>query len=138
MHRGLFKKNRVFAVSDESANLFEQNTRGPEELAAQVGLAKIDLLRIEEAKRQLDALQPSSHEQKRAAEGLRARLGWERPNRKRGRPGSTAADRVQMHKDADQLGQEGKKPDQIVRVLSQRYELMPSYIKRILQDASQT
>jgi hypothetical protein len=41
-----------------------------------------------------------------------------------------------MRRDALQLTQEGKTTDEIVRVLSQRYELRATYTKRILEDAS--
>jgi len=40
-----------------------------------------------------------------------------------------------MHREADQLRQEGENTHQIVRALAQTYELRVSYTRRILEDA---
>jgi len=126
----------VFAISDEAANRFETDRKEFVELAGKFGLGEADLSRIMEAKKRLGTFRPATFDQKRAARGLQALLGCEH-KKERGRPGKiTAEDRLQMHREADQLRQEGKNTDQIARVLAQRYELRFSYTKRILEDAS--
>jgi hypothetical protein len=135
MASSIIKDGRVLAVSAEAANRFETDRKANVELARHLGLSEEDLFRITEAKRRLNAFRPMNFDQRRAAQGLRALLTCDRPTRQRGRPGRvTAADRIQMHQDANQLKQEGKTPAQIVRALSQRYELRISYVKRILED----
>lgn len=135
VHPDLFKNRRAYAVSDESAKLFDVSRKAFVELAGQFGLSEDDLSRITEAKRRLSAFRPSSYTERRAAKGLREFLGVASPKKQRGRPGRTTEDRLQMHRDADQLRGEGKNTDQIVRVLAQRYELKHSYVRRILEDA---
>ncbi len=139
MHPSLFKSSRVFAVSDEAAKLFDTSRKAFIELAGQFGLGEDILSRITEAKRRLSAFRPASYTERRAAHGLRELLTCERPKKERGRPGRVRAeDHIQMHAEADQLRQEGKTTDEIVRALAQRYELRPSYTRRILEDASHT
>jgi len=93
--------------------------------------------RIAEAKKRLNAFRPSSLSERKAAQDLREFLTPVRSKRQRGRPRRiTAEDRRSMRRDALQLTQEGKTTDEIVRVLSQRYELRATYTKRILEDAS--
>jgi hypothetical protein len=136
VHPDLFKNERVFAVSDEIANRFDRDRKAFVELAARLGLTEDHLSLITEAKGKLNALRPASYDEKRAASALRALLTCEHPKRERGRPGKvTAQDRLQMHKDADQLRDEGRTTDEIVRMLAQRYELRLSYARRILEDA---
>ena len=133
----LFESSRVFAVCDEAVNRFDTDGKALTELAGQVGLSRDDMSRIMEAKRRLTTLQPKTFEERRAARGLRALLTCEPPKKERGRPGTIiASDRLQMHEDAQKLRQEGKTTDEIVRILSQRYQLRTSYTKRILEDAS--
>jgi hypothetical protein len=139
MHPGLFKSQRVFAVSDEIANRFDLDRKAFVELTAKFGLTEDDVSRIMEAKRKLSAFRPTSSTESRAAQGLRALLTCEQPKKERGRPGRvTAADRGQMHAEEDQLRQEGKTTNEIVRILAQRYELRVSYTRRILEDAGQS
>jgi hypothetical protein len=125
----------VYAVSDEAAKLFDVSTKAVVELAGQFGLGEDDLSRIAQAKRRLGAFRPSSYTERRAAKALREFIAVASP-KKRGRPGRTTEDRLQMHKDADKLRAEGKNTDEIVRALSQRYELKYSYVRRILEDAN--
>jgi hypothetical protein len=130
-------KSRVFAVSNEAADLFDTKRKGFVELAGRFGLTEDDEDRILEAKRKLSAFQPASYTERRAAQGLRELLTCERPKKERGRPEKvTAEDRIQMHAEADQLRQEGNNTDEIVRILAQRYELRASYTRRILEDAT--
>ena len=137
VHPSLFKNRRAYAVSNEAAKLFDVNRKAFVELAGQVGLSESDLSRIAEAKRRLSAFRPGSYTERRAAKGLREFLAVASP-KKRGRPGRTTDDRLQIHRDADRLRGEGKNTDEIVRILGQRYELRYSYVRRILEDASPT
>lgn len=139
MHPGLIRNQRVYAVSEEAKNRFDADRKAFVDLATRLGLTEDHLSRIMEAKRKLIALRPASHAERRAASGLRALLTCEQPKKERGRPGKVSAlDRLQMHKDADQLRREGKKTDEIVRILAQRFELRLSYARRILEDATKS
>jgi hypothetical protein len=137
LHPGLFKEGRVYAVSDEAAKVFDGVGKTFFELAGRFGLSGDDLSRITETKRRLSAFRPTTYAERKAAKGLREFLAVASPKKQRGRPGKTTEDRLQMHRDADQLRGEGKNTDQIVRILGQRYELKYSYVRRILEDASQ-
>jgi len=138
MNTKLFKSSRVFAVSDEAVNRFDTDRKALADLANQIGLSRDDLYRVLKAKRRLATFQPKSFDERRAARELRALFSCTPPAKEKGRPGLKAADRMQMHMEADQLRQEGKTTEEIVRVLAQRYELRRSYTKRILEDASQS
>jgi hypothetical protein len=139
MYKGLFDEQRVFAVSDEIANRFEADRKVFVKFAAQIGLTEDDLLRITEAKRLVNTQQSSNYIEKRALSGLRAFLGCELVKKGPGRPSTISSeDRAQMHRDAEQLRQDGKTTNQIVRILSQRYDVRMSYAKRILEDAHES
>jgi hypothetical protein len=103
MHPGLFKNGRAYAVSDEAAKLFDANTKAVAQLAGQFGPSEDDLSRIAQAKRRLSAFRPISYTERRTAKGLREFLAVDSPRKPRGRPGRKTEDRLQMHKDADQL-----------------------------------
>jgi hypothetical protein len=131
----LIKDGRVFAISEEAARHFDADREALVEIAKRCGLSERDLLRINRAKARLNALHPADYYERRAAFGLRAFLGCAIPEKKAGRPGRvTAEDRDAMHQEADELRQQGKTTRQIVRALSQKYELRLSYTKRILED----
>jgi hypothetical protein len=133
----LIKDGRVFAISEEAARHFDADRDAFVEIAKRCGLSERDLLRITEAKVRLNAFRPANYYERRAALGLSAFLGGDIPKKKAGRPVRvTAADRDAMHQEADELRQQGKTTRQIVRALSQKYELRLSYTKRILEDAS--
>jgi hypothetical protein len=139
MHPGIFRSHRVFSVSSEAAMRFDVDQTTFIQIAKTCGLSQDDLSRIAEAKKRLNAFRPASFSERRAAQGLREFLTPARSKRQRGRPGRiTAEDRVSMHNDALQLRRDGKTTQEIVRMLSQRYQLRASYTKRILEDASDT
>jgi len=136
VHPGLFKSHRVFAVSDEIARRFDSEGEAFIDVASQCGLSKTDVMKLIDAKRKLAAMRPTSSGEKRAARALRELLGCGSLAKERGRPQKiTAEDRIQMRANAQDLRQQGKTTDEIVRILAQRYELRISYAKRILEDA---
>ncbi len=136
MPSSLVKSGRVLAISQEVANRFEGEREAMAKLAKRLGLTKRDLMRLTNAKYELNRFRPVTYGERKAAQGLRALLGCELP-KKPGRPGRVEMqDHSEIRKDADQLRQEGKNTDQIVRTLSQRYSLSYSYTKRILEDRS--
>jgi hypothetical protein len=135
MNPQLFAEGRVFAVSDEIASRFDADGKASLDLARQIGLSVDDVARIHEAKRRLTAFQPKTFAERKAKRGL-LELFTLRIKNKRGRPGTiTTEERCQMGEDARKLRSQGKKQNEIVRILSQRYELRQSYAKRILEDA---
>jgi hypothetical protein len=136
MNPQLFKVNRVYSVSKEIASRFDEDRRASTDLVKQIGLDNDDLRRILDAKKQLAMFQPKNLSERKAHLALQQFFALP-AKKQRGRPRTvTVAERIQMREDADELRTEGKKPDEIVRILSQRYESRYSYVKRILEDAS--
>jgi hypothetical protein len=136
MDAQLVGSGRVLSVSDEIANRMESDRKALLELATKCGLSADDLDRIQEAKKKLTSTQAMSIEERRAAEGLRNVLSCPRPKKQPGRTAKvTASERIQMRLEGRTLKKEGRSLREIVMNLAQKYEVKPSYAKRILEDA---
>lgn len=134
MNPELFKAARVYGVSDEIASRFDEDRKAGADLAKQIGLDKDDLWRILKAKKQLAMFQPKNLSERKALQALQ-QLFTLPAKKQRGRPSTvTAEERIQLHEDAEKLRSEGKDRNEIIRILSQRYEIRYSYAKRILED----
>jgi len=135
----LIARGFVFDVSKTLASQFDRERDASISLAKRCGLNRDDLDKILEAKKKLAVFSPSNRIERLAKKGLEYLLS-SFPGKGRtkaaGRPTRITADeRQELRERADKLEAAGQNRRDIVSQFSEEYELRPSYIRRILEDA---
>ena len=139
MNPELIEKGYVFDASDALASNFEKEGEAFISLAERCGLSQDDLNKIQEAKKRLVSFNPSDHTERMAKRGLESLFSLKKRAKSAGRPKRiTAEERRQLRQRAEELKAAGRSRDDIVAQFSEEFELGHSYVRRILEDRSET
>jgi hypothetical protein len=135
----LIESGLVFDVSEALAAEFDKQNETYISLAERCGLTQDDLNKIQEAKKTLACFNPSSHTERNAKRGLESLFSVEKLAKSAGRPKRISAEeRRQLRQRADEMKAAGQSRDDIAAQFSEEFELGHSYVRRILEDRSET
>jgi hypothetical protein len=135
----LIKKGWVWDVSETLASQFEKEREATEALAVKCGLARNDLGKILEAKKNLAAFQPTNRMERMAKRALEGLLSSKPAKKEAGRPSRiSAAERQELRQRADEMLAAGCKRNEIVAEFAEEYGLGLSYVRRIIEDRRQS
>ena len=131
----LIKKGWVWDVSEMLASQLEREREAIEALAVKCGLAKNEIDKIYQAKRNLAAFQPQNRMERMAKRALEDLLSSKPSKKDAGRPSRISVmERQELRQRADQMLAAGSKRDEIVAEFAEEYGLGLSYVRRILED----
>jgi len=131
----LIKKGWVWDVSETFASQFEKESAAIKALAVKCGLARNDLGKILEAKKNLATFQPTNRMERMAKRALEGLLSSNPRKKEAGRPSRiSATERQELRQRADEMLPAGRKRNDIVVEFAEEYGLRLSYVRRILED----
>lgn len=131
----LIKKGWVWDVSETLTSQLERELEAIEVLAVKCGLAKNEIGKIHQAKRNLATFQPQNRTERMAKRALEELLSSKPSKKDAGRPSRISVmERQELRQRADQMLAAGSKRDEIVAEFAEEYGLGLSYVRRILED----